>query len=151
VSANGLQQWSARPGSWTARGRKVLCTKATEQEMGRWLGEGRGGRATARLKGAPAMESLLAAMEKGAEKVTAKGRAGASACSQGGGAQSTGAEGGACWLEEEEGEEGKTPWLLEKSGRYGWSRGTRAHGEASMRRGTTGEKEARPWLLEVLG
>jgi hypothetical protein len=32
------------PGSWTARGRMVLRTEATEQEMGRWLGEGRGGR-----------------------------------------------------------------------------------------------------------
>jgi hypothetical protein len=31
------------------------------------------------------------------------------------------------------------------------SRGTRAHGEASTRKGTAGEKEARPWMLEVLG
>ena len=31
------------------------------------------------------------------------------------------------------------------------SRGTRAPGIASARRGTGGEKEARPWLLEVLG
>jgi hypothetical protein len=56
ASANGLQQWSARPGSWTARGRKLLRIEATEQEMGRWLGVGRGGRAAARQKGAPAMD-----------------------------------------------------------------------------------------------
>jgi hypothetical protein len=31
------------PRSWMARGRMVLRTEATEQEMGRWLGEGRGG------------------------------------------------------------------------------------------------------------
>jgi hypothetical protein len=66
-----------------ARGRMVLRTETTEQEIGRWLGEGRGGRAAARLKGAPAMESLLAAMEQGAKKGATKGRAGASACSQG--------------------------------------------------------------------
>jgi hypothetical protein len=76
VLANGLQQWSARLGSWTARGRKLLRIEATEQEMGRWLGVGRGGRAAARQKGASAMESLLAAMEQGAEKVATKGRAG---------------------------------------------------------------------------
>ena len=34
------------------------------------------------------------------------------------------AEGGAYWLEEGEGEAGKTPWLLEKSGRHGEEHGS---------------------------